>query len=297
MNINIRDLHVQFCQEALIIRNFRPATIRGYKHTLDSFLKYSKIDLLEEVTTEKLRSFLYQGRLEKHWTADTFIFHYKNFRSFFKWCVGRQYMKENPILSIEKAKLETKLPKRITKHEAQYLLDYAFNRHYTYRHERYRNWALIAVMIYGGLRAGEVLNLKLNEVDIKNCVISVNLGKGGKDRVVPICYPLQKILSEYVRDRERLERQCIYFFTSLRGDKPFTYSGLKKVIETLKQGSGVKFSAHRLRHTFATLMLEGGCDLFSLQKMMGHSDIKTTTVYLSTTVNHLQEQIRKHPLG
>lgn len=297
MKMNIKELHAEFCQEAQFIRNFRPSTIRGYKDVLCIFLKHTPIQFVEEVTTDKLRIFLYEGRIKKEWTADTFLGYFKRLKSFFKWCVQRGYLLENPILPIEKPRLERKLPKRITKQEAQRLLEYAFNRHYTYRYERYRNTAVLGLMIYAGLRSGEALNLKMNEIDLKNGVISVMQGKGAKDRVVPICFPLQKILSDYLEDRKRLGRESIHFFTSIHGDTPFTYNGLKKVVENLKKGSGIRFSCHRLRHTFATLMLEGGCDLFSLQKMMGHSDIKTTTIYLSTTINHLQEQIRKHPMG
>ena len=71
---------------------------------------------------------------------------------------------------------------------------------------------------------------------------------------------------------------------------------IKRLVEKLREKSGIYFYPHMLRHTFATLMLEGGCDLFALSKMMGHSDIKTTTIYLSATTAHLQEQIKKHPL-
>lgn len=294
--MNILDLHFQFCQEAEVIRNFRPPTIRGYKNSFKDFLRYTRVESFDHIDTERLRAFLYHGRLDRGWTADTFLHHYKNLRAFLKWCVQRGYMSENPILKIDKPKLEKKLPKRITKQEAQKLLEYSFHRKYSYRFERYRNSAVIAIMIYAGLRSSEALNLKFNDIDLQNNIININQGKGGKDRIVPICLPLRRILLEYLTDRERLKRECVNFFTSLR-DRPFTYNGLKKVIDILRKETGINFSAHRLRHTFATLMLEGGCDLFSLQKMMGHSDIKTTTIYLSATVGHLQEQIRKHPMS
>lgn len=297
MNMNIVELHAQFCQEALVIKNYRPSTIKYYQDTLRYFLRLIKVEFVQEVNTENLRTFLYNGRMERKWSSETFLHHYKSLRAFLKWCVGRNYLSVNPILPIEKPRLEKKLPKRVTRQEALKILEYSFNRKSTYRFERYRNRGVMALMIYAGLRASEVFNLKLNDVDLKNNVISIFEGKGAKDRIVPICLPLQRILLEYLKDRERLERKSIHFFTSTRGDIPFTYNGLKKVVEVLKRETGINFSAHRLRHTFATLMLEGGCDLFSLQKMMGHSDIKTTTIYLSTTVNHLQEQIRKHPLG
>jgi len=74
------------------------------------------------------------------------------------------------------------------------------------------------------------------------------------------------------------------------------YNVIKRLFAKIKKSSGIYFTPHMLRHTFATLMLEGGCDIYSLSKMMGHSDIKTTTLYLSATVKHLQSQMLKHPL-
>jgi site-specific recombinase XerD len=297
MKMNILELHEQFCHESEIIRNLSPTTIKWYKVVLSVFLKHSKISALEDITTERLRAFLYYGRIERGWTAETFIYYHKGLKSFLKWCKGRGYISQNPIEDIEKPRLEKKLPKRITKQEAFKLLEYTANMKYTYKFERYRNHALFAIMIYAGLRAREMLNLKLTDIDLVNNVISINHGKGGKDRVVPICSVLKSVLKRYLEDRKRLERSSVNFFTSVRGDRPFTYNGLKKVVERLRKLTGINFSCHRLRHTFATLMLEGGCDIYALSKMLGHSDIKTTTIYLSASVAHLQEQIAKHPLG
>ncbi len=281
------------------MRNLSPATVQWYKYCLEEFMKFydNNLQCIDEITTDRIRHYLYQKRIKRNWTADTFLNRYKGIKSFLKWAVKNSYLPVNPIDSIERPKLEKKLPKRITKQEALRILEYVFNQRTPYRFKRYRDRALLAVMIYTGLRASEVLNLMIGHVDMVNRVIHVHLGKGGKDRVVPICSRLLIYLREYVSERERLNRKCEYFFVKLRADEGFTRNGLKKVVESVRKATGIKFSPHRLRHTFATLMLEGGCDLFSLQKMMGHSDIKTTTIYLSASVSMLQEQIMKHPLG
>ena len=298
MQTLVLDLHEKFCNERLIIKNFTLATIKWYEVTFGLFLKaFPEIKSVDEVTTTRLQRFLYDGRIEKNWTAATFITYYKGIKVFLDWCVKNGLLEKNPIDAIEKPKLEKRLPKRISKQDAMKLLDFALNKQYRYRFEAFRNQAVIATFIYSGIRANELLCLRLKDVDLENNVIFVRLGKGNKDRVVPMCSPLKSCLRRYLDERSRLKRNSTHFFVSLRGDMPFTYSGLKKFVNNLKAVTGVNFSPHKLRHTFATLMLEGGCDLFSLQKMMGHSDIKTTTIYLSASVRLLQEQMLKHPLG
>jgi site-specific recombinase XerD len=108
---------------------------------------------------------------------------------------------------------------------------------------------------------------------------------------------LAQSLKRYFEERKRLNKTCPEFFVSLNRNCGFTESGLKNLVLKMRQASGLKFTIHKLRHTFATLMLEGGCDIYSLSKMMGHSDIKTTTIYLYASAEHLRAQMTKHPLN
>lgn len=295
----IFELHQQFCDECQYSKNYRPATIKWYKEAIKQFLGFydGQITSINQITTEKVRNWFYKKRSSGDWTADTLLGRYKALKAFFKWCVANGYMSVNPIDLIQKPRLEQKLPKSISKQDAQAILDYSFDMPAMYRFTRYRNRAVLAIMIYGGLRVGEVMSLKLSAVDMENRVIAVNSGKGGKDRLVPISGKLHEYLSQYLKDRNRLKKESAYLFTTLRGSGPITTSGVRNMVQAIKKGTGINFSPHKLRHTFATLMLEGGCDLFSLQKMLGHSDIKTTTIYLSTSVVMLHEQMMKHPLG
>ncbi|MBN2086714.1 tyrosine-type recombinase/integrase [Candidatus Peregrinibacteria bacterium] len=299
MNNVIFEQHHQFCDECLYSKNYRPATIKWYKEAIKQFLGFydGQITNFHQITVEKIRGWFYKKRADGDWTADTLLGRYKALKAFFKWCVANGYMKTNPIELIQKPRLEQKLPKSITKQDAQIVLDYAFDMPAKYKFTRYRNRAMLAVLVYTGLRLSEMLNLKLSEVDLENRTIHVNGGKGGKDRIVPISAKLLEYLNGYLKNRSRLKKDSIHLFNSLKTNGPVTNNGIKLVVQRVRKGTGINFSPHKLRHTFATLMLEGGCDLFSLQKMLGHSDIKTTTIYLSTSVGMLQEQIGKHPLG
>ena len=127
--------------------------------------------------------------------------------------------------------------------------------------------------------------------------ISAVQGKGGKDRTVSMSSTLAHTLGRYQEQRGRLRSTCLEFFVLSYRDMGFTDSGLKRLIDFTRKVSNIPFSAHKLRHTFATLMLEGGCDIFSLLKMLGHSDIKTTTIYLAASPEHPRKQILKHPLS
>ena len=115
--------------------------------------------------------------------------------------------------------------------------------------------------------------------------------------MVPTSYTLAQTLKRYALDRKRLKKTCPEFFTSLNRNQGYTENGLKRLVVQMRKASRIKFTIHKLRHTFATLMLEGGCDIFSLSKMMGHSDIKTTTIYLAASAEHLRSQMTKHPLN
>lgn len=198
---------------------------------------------------------------------------------------------------MEMPKTEKKLPPKLTKQEALRLLEIVYNYPYPYTYQRYRNYAIFATFVYAGLRKSELLRLKMVDVDLANQSIYIHQGKGSKDRIVPISTTLFGILKRYLDHRARLNKTCPEFFTSLNRNMGFTETGMKRVVEFARKASGIPFSVHKLRHTFATLMLEGGCDIFSLSKMLGHSDIKTTTIYLAASPEHLRSQMRKHPLN
>lgn len=291
-------LHDDFCLEAQVM-NYRLGTVRWWRHAFKMFLGHfpeGEITRLRDMTFERLRRYLYDKRLAG-WKASTFSNQYRALKSFLSWCVKQGHLDIHPMQGIERPRIEKTLPRRISLDQARRVLDFAFHGPSVYRFERYRNRALLGVMIYAGLRAAETLNLLMTDVDLANSTIHVRCGKGAKDRLVPIGSTLRAYLLEYLKDRERAGKRSAFLFTPVRQDQGLAMSGLKRIIDRIRKRSGVEFSAHRLRHTFATLMLEGGCDLFSLQKMMGHSDIQTTTIYLSASAQMLQAQIAKHPLG
>lgn len=295
--MSIQILSQKFCDYSLYIKGLTPRTTLRYKQVIAYFCKHAKVSEIEEVTQENTKNIFYRGRTEFHWSTNTYIAYHKSLLVFFRWCMKEGNMSFNPMDDIEVPKLEKKLPSKLTKQDAMRILEVVDNYPYDNKFLRYRNYAIFSTFIMCGLRKQELLNLKYTDVDIENLSIFIRQGKGSKDRVIPINYRLAESLQKYVEVRKKAYKTCPEFFTSYTYDMGFTESGIKRLVERINEASGIKFHVHKLRHTFATLMLEGGCDIFSLSKMMGHSDIKTTTIYLAASVHHLREQILKHPLN
>lgn len=287
----------KFCDYTLSIRGYSKDTLRRYRYVIGCYRKFTGVNEINKVTEENVRKLFYYGRTERKWSVNTFVVYHKTLLVFFRWCVKQGYMEKNPILEIEKPRLEKRIPPKLSKQTTLRLLEIVDNFPYEYKFLRYRNHAIFSTFIFAGLRKQELLNLKLTDIDLDNMSLFVRQGKGSKDRIVPISYTLAQSLKKYLEERKRLGKTNSEFFSSLRGNVGYTASGLKRLVEQVRESSGTVFTIHKLRHTFATLMLEGGCDIYSLSKMMGHSDIGTTTIYLAASAEHLRSQMMKHPLN
>ncbi|OQP66241.1 tyrosine-type recombinase/integrase [Niastella populi] len=295
--MDIQTLAQKFYEHSLYFRGYSKQTINRYKFAIRTYCKVTEVTTIDQVTTDNVRTFFYHGRTIRDWKASSFFTIYKSLKTFFSWCKENGFIDFVPTDDIEIPKIERKLPPKLNKQEALRLLEIVYNYPYRYNYLRYRNHALFATLIFAGLRKNELLKLLYTDVDLENLTIFVRRGKGAKDRIVPISNALALSLRRYLEHRKRLTKTCPEFFTSLRGNIPFSQSGLEHFVDIIRKSAGIKFSIHKLRHTFATLMLEGGCDIYSLSQMMGHSDIQTTTIYLYASPQHLRSQITKHPLN
>lgn len=295
--MDIQILCQKFCDYSLTIKGYSKATIRRYTQIITHYCHLAGITQICEVTDENVRAVFYVGRTERHWSVNTFLIYHKSLLVFFRWCIKHGYLEKNPITEIEVPKLEKRLPKKLTKQSSLRLLEIVFNYPYDYKFLRYRNHAIFSTFIFAGLRKQELLNLKFTDVDLENLTLFIRQGKGAKDRIIPISYTLAFSLKRYLTERKGLNKTCPEFFVCLNRNMGFGDSGLHALTIQMREAFGIHFTVHMLRHTFATLMLEGGCDIYSLSKMMGHSDINTTTIYLSASAEHLRAQIIKHPMN
>lgn len=290
--------HDAFCQHCLVMKGLSRYTIAGQRDTIRSFVKFTGASRIEEVTLATVESWISEGSCQHNWSPVTCRGRIRYMILFAKWLVTRGLLSTNPLEGVSIPRVPKKLPRSLSREEAENLLRFTRNQRFRSKLEGARAYAIVATFIFTGIRRRELRFLEFSDVDLVHRVLAVRGGKGAKDRIIAIPPQLVPSLEAYLRCRQRpVDQTNSYFFVGAKSQGRISNVIIRRLVKCLREGSGIYFSPHLLRHTYATLMLEGGCDLFSLSKLMGHSDIRTTTIYLSATVRHLQQQALKHPIG
>lgn len=178
-------------------------------------------------------------------------------------------------------KVPRSLPKALTREEVKRLLSVIPP---TRKRDR-----LIVLLLYGaGLRVSELCNLKKNEVDLERGIIVVRGGKGAKDRVVPIPEFLAKEIRSYLETRSDSSEYLLVEERRKSKDK-LSPKTVWYLLRKYGEKAGVEVTPHKLRHSFATHMLERGVDIRAIQELLGHSNLSTTQIYTKVTVEHLKK--------
>ena len=296
----LAELHDSFCKEALILKNQSQATIDWYRAGLHNLLRFRPVSAPAEIDERLMIEFLFWGKEKNGWSAPTMLGRYKSLSMFFAWCVARRAMPANPMQDIPKPKLPSRLPKALTREQAETLMETVQLmpvKKEPCQFLRLRTVAIMARFLCTGLRRQELLNLRMSDINMAESILAVRQGKGRKDRIVPISIELRKHLERYFAERQKLNILCPYVITSYRMKDRLSVIALTRMLKAVQKVSGIHVSAHILRHTFATLMVNSGCDIYALSRMLGHADIKTTMIYLNATTEHLQDVINRHPLN
>ncbi len=295
--LDIHQLHQQFCDERLDFKENSPKTIYWYKAAFRRLLAFKTIQTVSELNKPLVKAWIHWGKEEHNWSPKTRREYLKAISLFLDWCVSEEYTECNPIKKMDRPKLPKRIPKHLPLDKAYELLDWTIHLKYPYQFEKKRAIAIIAAFMFTGVRKEELRSIKMDDMDLGNRLLTVIEGKGKKDRKIPLTDKFIPILNDYLKDRKRMKKECPYFFTAMRQDSQMGDKVIYRLVEKLRSKSGIYFTPHMLRHTFAVLMLESECGLYELSEMMGHADISTTTIYLTATIDHLRREITKHPLN
>jgi integrase/recombinase XerD len=216
-------------------------------------------------------------------------------RSFFRHLRREEVMAADPTAGLTPPRRSKKLPHVLTRGEIAKLLEQPTGGDPSALRDR----ALLEVMYACGLRASEAIGLELADLDLEDGIVRAR-GKGAKERLVPVGRQAVAAVATYLEHGRPLlvkapEEQ--HLFVNFRGG-PLTRQGLYKIIQKHARSAGLedRMSPHTLRHTFATHLLAGGCDLRSVQEMLGHADVATTQLYTHLSSERLKDvYFRAHP--
>ena len=275
-------------------RNYSQNTIEAYRNDLRwliDFLQANELNVLD-VKLEHLEQF--SGTLHEHLISPRSQARIlSGLRSFYKYLLLDGYIEADPTELLVSPHVRNHLPDVLSTEEVD-LLEASID---LSKPEGQRNKAIIEVLFSCGLRVSELVNLKLSDLFIEEKYVRV-MGKGSKERLVPISTKAIKELQYWFRDRNLMNIQPgeqDYVFLNRRGVH-LTRTMILIMIKQQAVLAGIKktISPHTLRHSFATSLLEGGADLRAIQVMLGHEDIGTTEIYTHIDTTTLRREIVEH---
>lgn len=280
----------EYTQYLLIDKKYSENTIISYQNVLINFDKFIKKDF-NYIEKKDIVAFIQN---EKDNKCDRTVAHTLTvIRNFYKFLEREEIIKDNPTNFIELPKIKKSLPVVLSIEEVNQLLEFPLKTPYDYR-----NKAMIELMYATGIRISEMINIKIEDINLFNGLVII-FGKGGKERIIPIGDYAIKYVEIYINEyRKLLLKKKInnYLFLNSRGER-ISRQAFFKIVNAIALEVGINkhFSPHTLRHSFATHMLENGADLRSIQEFLGHSDISTTQIYTNISTKHKRENYQNHP--
>ena len=288
-----------------IERNASVHTITSYKNDLTSFNNFCKTQFeiapsnvdINLVTRLTLR--LWLGNLSEEGLAKSSIARkVAALKSFFKYCFKRGYIEKNPAHLLVIPKKEKTLPKTVTPDDIVRLLESID----ISSPQGLQDRAILEILYSTGIRVSELVSLNILDVDLRSSQISV-IGKGNKQRMIPIGSTAHRIIKEFLRERSKLYGKRTdadahrALFLAASGQRIYDRSIRHTVERYLKIHSEVtQKSPHVLRHSFATHMLDNGADIRIIKEFLGHSNLAATQIYTHTSVERLKNVYEQaHP--
>lgn len=291
-NVKMKTMIISLISEYLnfleVERALSPNTIEAYRRDIFAFFEYllrnENINDIKDIKRTHLSA--YNRNLAKEGIAPSSIVRkIASIKGFFRYLCLNDVLKKNPALSISTPKVAKKLPKVVSITEIEKLLS---------EHLNTKERALFELFYATGLRVSELVNLEIKNTDLKTSILKT-MGKGSKERIIPIGSKAKTALKQYLKEREVViyttnagKKNEKYVFLKANGEKisrQYVYSFIHNLGKKIQKD----ISPHTIRHSFATHMLENGADLRVVQELLGHSSIVTTQLYTHISKKRLRE--------
>lgn len=266
-------------------RNLSAHTLRAYGSDLEAFAAFMSLRnllSLKDFNLRNIRAYLAYENI-KEISRPTMLRKISALRSFAKFLANRGLIKVNPFSLFSAPRREKKLPSFLTEGEASDLMEAEISKRFYYR-----NKAILELLYSSGLRRSETVGLNIGDINFSEGYVRV-LGKGSKERLVPVTDIALEAISNYLSTRPQAKADEALFLGSKGGR--LSGEGLAQIVKRSAVSSHVarKVTPHSLRHSFATHLLNNGCDLKSLQEMLGHKSLAATQVYTHVSLERLKK--------
>ena len=276
-------------------RNVSDHTMDAYNRDINQYLMYlGDLDLqnLSDVKSTHVRDYI--RVLNDRGMAPASISRIiSSIRTYYRFLSSENILNENPVLLINNPKLPKKLPDVLSEKEISLIINAIQESSQFYQRDK----AIIEMLYSCGIRVTELCNLDMSNLYIDEELIRV-MGKGNKERLLPLGARSKKYVNEYIKHsrNSHIKKSGSSFVFVSRNGNQLTRAMINIILNKWTQVSGLKksVSPHKLRHSFATHLLEGGADLRFVQALLGHSDISTTQIYTHIDKHYLKEVYKIH---
>lgn len=270
-------------------KNYSDYTVLSYQNDIDEFLEYLNREVLnfKDIEYSDLRFYLMYLKEEKNDNNSSIDRKLSALRGFYKYLANEGIVKSNVFSLVSGPKKEKKLPRYFEYNELEEL----FNVPDSETALGQRDLLLLELLYATGVRVGELTNIKIKDIDLSSKSILI-LGKGNKERIVTYGDYCEEILKRYLNDGYILlnTKGSEYLFLNKNGGE-LTERGVRYILDQIIKQTSINknISPHMIRHSFATHLLNEGCDLTTVQKLLGHESIKATQIYTHVTTDRLKE--------
>lgn len=269
-------------------QNYSGQTIKGYRSSLNIFLdfvesKYNTQLYIDDISREDIKEFL-SHKSEEGCSPSTRNRYLFIFKSFYNYLVRENIVEINLADDLIPVKTRKKERSYLTKSEVKQLAE-------AVDHPIIKTAIYFA--FYTGLRGGELLNLKIGDVDLNERLVYVNQGKGNKDRKVPINSELKDIINNYLNNIRPDVNNDNFFATKISGSLSHQYFNKKLKQAASDLGWNKRTSVHEFRRAFASRLVKQGVNIYKIKELLGHSSIKVTEIYTHVDTNDLEEAVGK----
>lgn len=283
----------EFQEYLLNVRRYSSNTVSSYSFDICDFTKFIRGlgKIFKDIKVDDVKSWILD-LTERQIGKRSIKRKMSSLKSFYAWMYLQKKVDSDPFEYVHSPKAIHALPDFFSEKEIDALL--TANEKRTDKLKD-RDQALLMLMFASGLRASEVVNLTFNQVDFDNRIMKVS-GKGNKDRLVPFTNSAKEAMLNYINGlrKDLLKEDTKYIFLNSQGNK-MTVRGLEYILDEIEAKTGLygKIHPHMLRHSFATKMLNRGADLRTIQELLGHSSIETTSIYTHVAYENMKETYEK----